>query len=110
MAIRKRSPSLFPAKARITPTEGSTQSLQFLARLQENRNLYTFACEAQPRQSATTYGRPSGVRILCKTNQSAVKPNYDSGNCGHQMRCHLQVLLAFRRMVAIPGFEPGFWP
>ena len=58
MAIRNLSPSLFSAKVGIAQTDASTQYFHFIAGVQENRNLYTFVCEAQPLLSATASGRP----------------------------------------------------
>lgn len=58
MAIRKLSPSLFSAKVGIALTDGSTQYLHFIADVRQNRNQYTFVCEAQPLLCATAYGRP----------------------------------------------------
>ena len=68
MAIRKLSLSLFSAKARITPTEGSTQYLHFLASIRQDRNQYAIVCESQPLLTVTSYGLPKRCPLCRQDN------------------------------------------
>jgi len=58
MAIRKLSPSLFPAKAGIAQTDASTQYLHFVASVRQSRNQYAFVCESQPLLTLTSHELP----------------------------------------------------
>ena len=68
MAIRKLSLSLFSAKAGITPIEGSTQYLHFIADVRKDRNQYAFVCEAQPLLTVTSSGLPKRCPLCRQGN------------------------------------------
>ncbi len=68
MAIRKLSPSLFSAKPGITPTDTSAQYLHFLAGFRQDRNQYSFVCEAQPLLTVTSHGLPKRCPLCTQDN------------------------------------------
>lgn len=78
MAFHKLPFSLFSAKAGITPTEGSTQCLHFLASVRQSRNQYAFVCESDG-FAASLLPQIDGPAIAGVTGSGDQKPGRQDG-------------------------------